>query len=455
METGILSDGSLSARKKGDLFWKKYKLFKQFEMDHESGANAKTDLIVNEIFQRYDDASSVSALDGNEFRVYPPTATGRDARCSAIVRAMKKRDEMRKEGDCDKELFAALCDALSSFFAVQGFDEESRKPVAGKDRSVAEQDFLDKVKAYEERFFADNGPAQNEGVQDEGEGSSVYERKRLRSADFKEFSSYIPNNYLGQLRNGTVLADAYYTGEVSPDTFFGLIIFAKHEGWKEIIWIAVKDTYATDIKANKEFLSFVLWEARRQNEYCGVFVEIHKGEYSDGMGEVLRELGMYVYMEKNNVYECHLSDVEGQKSVMAAASKIKCNALEDTDEEDMDEIEQRINRNKQPVPIAIPVPWDSYCPDLSFTYVKKNSEDAGLLMVSSVGDSYVLDLVYGSNPMIVAALIGHALNTAGASLSGEQKLLVPIVNEATRPLMVKMVPSAVRGDIAETVMWFS
>ncbi|MCR5654013.1 MAG: hypothetical protein K6G07_00010 [Lachnospiraceae bacterium] len=451
METGILSDGSLSARKKGDLFWKKYKLFKQFEMEHESSKSAKKYQIVSEIFQKYDDAFSqeTAELDGNEFRAYPPTATGRDARCSAIVRAMRKRDEMRNVDDCDKELCAALSDALSSFFASQGFDEGSREPVLVADKAAAEEDFCKKKKVYEEMFFA------RAGIKEAEDAAATYERKRLRSADFKEFSDYIPDNYLGQLRNGTVMADAYYTGEVSPDTFFGLIIFAKHEGWKEIIWIAVKDTYATDIKANKEFLSFVLWEARRQNEFCGAFVEIHKGEYSDGMGEVLRELGMYVYMEKNNVYECRLSDIEGQKSVMAAAAKIPCKALEETEEEDLDEIERRINRNKQPVPIAIPVPWYSYCVDLSFTYLNKNSDDAGLLMVSSVGDSYVLDLVYGSNPMIVAALIGHALKTASASLTGEQKLLVPIVNEATRPLMVKMVPSAVRGDIAETVMWFS
>ncbi len=450
METGIKSDGSLTQRKKGDLFWKKYKLYKQSEMEHGSSKKSDRNLFMGEVLAEYEDVFGVVSgeLDGHEFSEYPPTATGREVKRAAIVRAMRKRDEMQNTEDDSNVLFSALCNAIAALFAMIGIDEKTGKRTPIEDLDALEDDFEEKRKAYEDAFFADK---ENQELK---APAKTFERKRLKPSEFKAFEEYIPGNYLGQLRNGTMMADAYYDGDVSEENFAALMLWAVHEGWKEIIWMSFDD----DVKGNEEktceLLNYVLYEAKEQGEFLGVFKEFHSEEFTGNIERGIGRLGFSVRYEKNNVYECRLSDLVEQATVMAAVARVKCSTVENTDEDTMDGVERRIASNKQPVPVSVPVPWENYRADLSFTCLNRAADEAGLLLVSEIGDSLVLDLVYGSNPIIVAALIGNAIKKAKELLPADQKVLIPIVNTGTVPLIEKMVPTATRGEIAETILWF-
>ncbi|MCR5278359.1 MAG: hypothetical protein K6E19_02850 [Lachnospiraceae bacterium] len=434
METGILSDGSLSLRKKGDLFWKKYKLQEQAE--ELLKVDKKYDLLVADILASYESTHSdtEAQLDGNEFREYPPTATGRDVMRQAVVKAMIVRDRMRNDPQCDRNLLGSLSDAIDAFL-----DNKS------KDRRAC----FEKAHAYEAAFWA----SQKENSE-LCEPEVYFKKKRIRPQDLDKFVEDIPENYWGQLRNGSVIAERYYPADKEESNVFGVILHAKHEGFKEIIWISIRPEYMEDRAVCSDFLKYVIWEASERREYKGMFMELHADEHISEMTEMLRSAGMSIYFEKNNIYEGKLSDVRGQDKLFAASDRLKCVSVSQLSGEDRENLELRIENSRQPVPVAYPIRWNTYRSDLSVAYLGKDPKAAGLMLISEVGDSLDIELLYGSNPVIVAALSGAALKKAYEHLDPGQKLLIPIVNEYSRPLIKKLIPTAVRGDIAEAVVWF-
>ena len=449
MEIEILNDEPLSPREKGDIFWKKFKLQEQAE--ELLKVNKKTDLLVTDVLSVYRDTSAdVEAyLDGNEFREYPHTAAGWDVMCQALVRAMVFRDRIRNDPEGDKRLLEALSDAIEAFFLASGRDEISGKQLDVDDKNRAKQMFSEKARIYEMAYHAAN---QNNNVSFESEMSFV--KNRIRPQEIKDFSEDIPENYLGQLRNGSVIAERYHIADEDESNVFGVIIHAKHDGFKEIIWTSIRPEYIDDKNACIEFLKYVIWEARERKEYKGIFVEAHVDEHATEMVEMMRSAGMSIYFEKNNIYEGCLSDIQGQDMLFAAADKIHCSSVSGFSQEQRDEIENRIEKNRQPVPVAYPIMWNAYRADLSMGYLGAGSKDAGLMLISEIRDSLDIELLYGSNPMIVAALTGTALKKAYELLTPDQKLLIPIVNEYSRPLIKKLMPTAVRGDIVEAIVWF-
>ena len=448
METEVLDEGFLSLRQKGDLFWKKYKLQRQAE--ELLGSDKKRHVQVAGVLHMYKSASpdEKTQPDGNEFKDYPPTATGRDVMRNAVVRAMLVRDKLRNDPECDGHFLDSLSDAITAFFESAGYDEITGKPIDEKKKAEACSLYPEKVKAYEEAYRA----LQAEKVK-VSKPETAFKKKRIRPPEFDAYAEDIPENYLGQLRSGSVIAECYHMADEDESCVFGVVLHAKHEGFKEIIWISIREEYMEDLEACKDFLRFVIWEAYEKKEYKGVFTEMHVDEHIDKMTEVLRSAGMSVYFEKNNIYECCLSDVHGEGNLFAASDKLSCVSVSQLSPAQRDELEKRIEKCRQPVPLAYPVMWDSYRADLSVAYLGQAS-DTGLLLISEVGDSLDIELLYGSNPMIVAALSGTALRKAQKHLPPTQKLLVPIVNEHSRPLIKKLMPTAVRGDIAEAVIWF-
>ncbi len=449
METGILSDGSLSPRKKGDLFWKKFKLQEQAE--ELLKFNKKLDLLIADILAFYGSTPTDIEihLDGNEFKEYPPTATGWDVMRQAIVRAMTVRDKMRKDPDSDKRLLDSLSGAIAAFFDSVGREETSGKPMDVNDKPRARQVFFEKAKTYEMAYYASK-PEDYESYEPEMD----FAKKRIRPLEFDDFAEDIPENYLGQLRNGSVIAERYHKADEDESNVFGVIIHAKHEGFKEIIWVSIRPEYMEDREACADFLRYVIWEARERKEYKGVFMELHVDEHIVEMSDMMRAAGMNIYFEKNNIYEGRLSDIQGQDKLFAAADKIRCRSVSQLSPEERENLELRIEKSKQPVPVAYPIMWNTYRSDISVAYLGPGPRDAGLILISEIGDSMDIELLYGSNPIIVAALVGEALKKAYELLPPGQKLLIPIVNEYSRPLIKKLMPTAVRGDIAEAIVWF-
>ena len=138
----------------------------------------------------------------------------------------------------------------------------------------------------------------------------------------------------------------------------------------------------------------------------------------------------------------------------AAMQRHPCLAVSQAGEDVKSALEDILYEEKSPVPVAFPVPWSKCRQDLSFLYHDKASGSAGLLLVSEMSDTLVFDLLYGKTPVITAALLGHAIKASESLLSPDQKILIPIVLEATRPLVEKLAPAATREELVEAVIRF-
>ena len=448
MDTELLMGGALSPRKKGDLFWKKYKLMEQAESVLCDGAPSKIgEKVARDAVEKYKDATYLidSDLDGNEFRPFPPTATGRELRVAGLVRAMRAASDDK----CDKELSVALSNALKLYFNAAGYEENSVTKISDDAKEKAEDMLDEAVKAYETVFFKASG----QKVEKRKETDSSFEKKRLSKTAFSSFSKHLPENYWGQLNNGSLKADAYYDKSAKEETLAAVTITGSHDGWRELVWVSVEEAYMEEEKI-KSIIESVIEDTRAQEDYVGVFLEMHVVEQTPEMQKILEAAGLTVYIADDNMYEFSFSELCIQDSFYAIADKIPCLSVNLSSEKAKESIENTLMSETNPIPVAIPVPWTTFRDDLSFICEGSGKNDSGLLLVSQKGQSLVVELMYGQDPKIVAALLGSVCKKAKEMLDPSQNILVPIVNESTRPLVQKLAPSAARGKIAETLIWF-
>ncbi len=344
MKNGILEDGSLSSRLKGDLYWKKQKLM--LKSEEETGGNRKG---TKHFLERFIDASAKTVSDPS---AYP------------------------------------------------GMDSEIRE-------------------------------------------------SRLAPNKLSEYARYIPDNYISQIKSGSLRVWVFHRNE----EFAALAVVGLHDGWLELVWVSL----SIDMRGEDEsfrIISHIIAKARAAESFRGVFAEIHEEEMTDVMDKVCIRAGMRIDRRKNNLYEFRLGDVKNQAPLLGAAKKFDCVPLFMLTDEQKDAVEEAIYKESGSVPVQLPIPWDNYRQDMSFAYYDPDEGSPGLMLMSEVGDTLVFDLLYGNNPVVTAALLGTALESSAQSLSQDQKIIVPIVQEATRALVEKLVPGAEREELIEAYLAF-
>ena len=357
MNTGILEDGSLSSRLKGDLYWRKQKLILRAE------------------------AGNTKVKKGTKFFVSRFASDEEIAVGSNVVEAIE---------------------AMA--------DEETG----------------------------------NNYIPD---GLAQITEKIVLAGNLSNYPGMIPENYVEQIENTSLKVVAY---EMDGD-FLGISITGVHSGWLEIVWISLKEA---DEEKAKILLSHIIYSAKEKDIYRGIFAELHMAPETEIMKKVMAACGMRIHERKNNLYECCVKDLVEDKTLTAAADKLSCLPLLFFSDQEMDEIERIISEEAGVVPMPLPIPWSNYRYDLSIVHYDPKKNSLGLFLVSKVGDTYVIDLMYGKNPMITAAILGTVVKIAKEDLPEDQKILVPIVLEATRPLVEKVAPTATREDLVGAFVKF-
>ncbi len=457
MNTGILPDGSLTPRLKGDLYWKKQKqMFRTIGFDKKR-VNAA---LMQDLLVRYDNAVQegiVEPITGDEFTIWPPTAVGTDISLQNKVRAMIYRNTLKKEEN--HEILPLLEDALVKYFEMKGFSEAERKPVEISDvqRLWIAADYDKAIKAYKQ--FLDSksgdtaGACAEENDPETFEFSGEYSEEIIPISHLSEYLEHIPENYVGQIKDGSLKATAYYvkTGGGEP-SLCGLSVIGVHMKWVELVWLVPAGEYKNDSDKVSDLLRYIISVHRDEKCYKGLFSEIHKGIEKDTVLEALLKSGMWVFDEKNNNYEFRYKDIKRDKSLLSASEKIACKPLSLLTDDEKAKIEDVLYDSDQLIPVALPIPWNRFRQDLSFAY--SGQLGTGLLLISEIGDTLDVELLYGSNPVITASLLGTALTGTEGQVSPEQKILVPIVVESSRQLIKRLVDGATRGDITEALVWF-
>ena len=364
MSTGILEDGSLSSRLKGDIYWKKQKLMLRAE------------------------TGSKKTGKGTKFF------------------------NARFEKDDEKAVGASAIDVIKSRL------------------TDAPEDALEQQRVYTEEEL---------NIKD----------TRVSPGSIGEYGEHIPDNYVSQIKNASLKVTAYHRDE----TFLGLSITGVHDDWLEVVWVSMAPESSGE-EETAQVLAHMVNKAREEKIYHGIFAELHMSPETETMRKVLGSIGVHTFMRKNNLYECRMKDVIDDRTLFAAAKKVSCVPLLFLTDREKDEIENIIYEDTGSVPVALPIPWSSYRQDLSYVHYDADKKSLGMLFVSQVGDTMVMDLLYGKNPMVSAAILGTAIQMAREDLSPDQKLLVPIVLEATRPIVEKLAPTATREDLLEAYIHF-
>ena len=463
MNIGILPDGSLSERLKGDLYWRKSNLLSRSMAEKGiSFRQYNSELLVLDILSRYEEKKGENAEtepDGLEFKPYPPTASGRDASTSGIVRAMLIRDRYRNRqavnGSLSGEesmLLDMISKAVRLFFSLNRYDVEKGVKATGEPKKEEGREYVKTVREYHNYICKTGRNKEPEEEQDSGKGYDFggWEDQCIPFGDVDKYREYLPENYLSQIEDGILTVTATYDGNKKRE-LMGVSITAEHEGWYEIVWISLPEE-KTDKETAGAFFSYVLERGRAANKYLGAFTELHMIEGTERVLPVLKQAGMDVSIVKNNIYEFTLKEIKKDRTLVAAADRILCVPLDGINDTLADAMAEGILSGSKPVPVLYPVPWDNYRKDLSFLYLSDDS--AGMILFSEVGDSIVFNLAYSSNSVVLAGLIGTALKRARKTLSPDQKLLVPIVSEETRALAGRLVPDSRRGNNAEACIWY-
>ncbi len=360
MNIGLLPDGSLSSRLKGDIYWKIQKLMLRSAQDIK-GSNPATDHFLSK-FQMQDD------ILGND--------------------TFTSMDTLR--------------------------DTHARPSLSSATR-----------------------PTYNANITE----------KRLMPAAIEDFGELIPENYISQIKNASLTVKSYY----DSDRFLGLSITGVHSDWMELVWVSPDEDTTDDELAS--LVALIIDRARAENKYKGFFVELHMSPHTPQMEEILRSCGMQTVHVKNNLYEFTYGDIDIDRLAMAAMNH-PCTPLSQASDEMKSAVEDILYDEKTPVPVALPIPWSKYRQDLSMLHYSGKPSETGLYLVSEMGDTLIIELLYGKSPLIVAAILGDAFVYAKDIIAPSQKILVPIVLEATRPLIERFVPDATREDLVEAFVRF-
>ncbi len=461
MNIGILPDGSLSERLKGDLYWRKSNLLSRSMA--EKGISVRqynSELLVLDILTKYEEKKNENAAtepDGLEFKPYPPTASGRDASTSGIVRAMLIRDRYLKKqavsGSLSEEESTVLdmtSRAVKLFFHLNRYDVDRGEKITGDPKREEIKEYVKTVKEYYKYIckISKNEVPEDEKASENGYDFEGWKDRIIPFEDVDKFRKYVPENYLSQIEDGILTVTATYDKDKKMK---GVSITADHERWLEIVWLSFPDE-KTGKDAAEAFLTYILERGRSTGNYLGAFMELHKVDGTEKMLPVLKDTGMDVTIVKNNIYEFTLKEVKKDRTLVMAADRMLCTPLNGINDAIADAMAGGILEGSKPVPVLYPVPWDNYRKDLSHLFL--SDESAGMILFSELGDSIIFDLAYSSNSVVLAGLIGAALKRAGRTLSPDQKILVPIVSEETRALASRLIPHAKRGNNAEACIWY-
>jgi len=457
LNIGLLEDGSLSKRLKGDLYWKKQNLiFSAMDASSEL-SRPKTNVLIANLLYKYDNDKDTykPVLDGNEFRNYPPTASGRDATISGVLRAMKVRDIYRSEGNAPAGIMPVLEETINCFFHSHGYDEATRANISAEEKKNARFAFYSAIKKYSsavsEILELNAEPDKDYYVKKEDDTNylDVY----ISPKRISEFSDYIPENYISQIIDGGLTVTATYIDSETPENFVGTYITGIHEKWVELVWLSTHKKYKEDYERIISFARHIIAESYNAGRYHGIFSEMHIPEELM-ISTVLKDAGMSVYLENNNNYEFVLSDIVREPSIMSAAEKLSCTPLIAAGDDIKAFLEKSVTNDERMIPVSLPIPWNEYLQEISLIHANEKKNTSGMFLFSKIGDTVVFDLAYTSNAVIMASLIGNAIKIADSIFDPGQKILVPIVSEATRPLIERLVPKAHRDELLEAILWF-
>ena len=463
-----MGDSYLSSRKKGDLYWKKMKLFLAAARERDVNVYqsrtgkefANAILLSCNVDSRENEKEPV--LTGKEFCQRPVTVAGMRIYEDNIRRALrteayylsKSADSAKEESERYLNFAKEIGRMLDIWFISNAVDRHGKRQINNSNRIEAEHLLQSAAERYcvsvEQFYSKDRNEIQKESYISEQE--SLYTEKYIYGDDLFEYADYIPINYHEQINRHEIMAVACFNGSVSKENLIGISLYADHMGWFEIIWVSMGFAHA-DTNTCAAFVSYNLQRARNRNKYIGAFCEIHEDEDTKEHERILTKAGMELTRIKNNMYEFTLSQIVHEDKLNSVYKQAQLIFLEEASDELVDMLLEEMLYDERPVPIPQKFERSYYISDLSVICLDHNAP-CGTLLVSEQDGALVIELLYAQTKLSVPAMVGKALARAKEKYTGDTMVLVPIVNPYITGLTEYLAPDAVHGDVVEAVVWY-
>ncbi len=283
----------------------------------------------------------------------------------------------------------------------------------------------------------------------------MFSSERINPRDLSEYSEYIPDNYILQVRGNSLYAGMVVDTVGGVDRTKVIYVTGHFAGWIELVWTYFMEEDSTP-SAKADLLRYIFRaeQERIKDPLKGIFCEVHIQEVRDVqvLKRVLRLAGMETAVTGNNIYEFALSDVKEAAFLKKAAGRIKCTQLSEADDTLLSGLESLIRADDRPVPFNLVSGYSDYLQDVSFISHKGGKPDGAVLLYEKK-DYIVIDCAYVDDPVALAGLLGNAYMALLDEYGPGQKILVPVVVNKTAEIVTHMVPDAQRGELIEGVLW--
>lgn len=260
--------------------------------------------------------------------------------------------------------------------------------------------------------------------------------------DIELFKNLIPDYCIEPLKEGSLLGMAVINTDSQIKALVGIVLYRFTKGSIEIEWVASTEDYdLPDYGA--DMVRLILNKARIHGGIRSVFARFREG---DIMSEYFPEDEFRRTPDTDGIYRFALSDVMELNKYSDSGRLKNCISIKDADDMLKHGIIACIAQEKEPVPLGLPVNWDTYEQDLSAIYRGEKGAE-GIILIENEDDELVISLLYSNNPVAGLMLLAMAFRTALKKYGDRQKVACPVVTDLSERLVKKIVPGSTEPEV--------
>ncbi len=272
----------------------------------------------------------------------------------------------------------------------------------------------------------------------------------IEGSAVRYFGHVIPPFYQDRLQKGELFAVAAYD-EGYDDELIGAVVIGERDGWAEILHVGLTPYYRSAEYA-ADLIGGRLFDLQGQPEIAGVFAEIPVSGEDDLLADAFRHEGFELNFGGGGVLTFPLGQLDTGK-LMKNVRGADILPLAYADDDILRRITARIQADPRPVPVDLPIPWDSYDPVLSMIRME-GGVPAGLVLVERGRNRLTVSLCYDSGAEGVLKLISALAEQALETEEQDTEILVAVVQRKLYSVVKHLVPEAAQTALMKAYLPF-
>ena len=260
----------------------------------------------------------------------------------------------------------------------------------------------------------------------------------------------IPPLYQDALLKGELQGVLAYDSTENYDYVVGVCLFRKRMRWMEIVWTAVTQDYrGTDTEDQMMFDIISMIPAGEDVE--GAFAEFSVEEVD--FRDRLARAGFCVNKSLERVYEVTRDMLDEEKLEYFIKHAPKPVSLEKADKAVKVKVQEMIRKDhREEIPVASPIDWKKYDPNLSFLYL---TDDSFAMLLASAEEQYItLNALVSQSPLGMSSVISGFWKSYMDNYSSQAMIGIPIIDDTADSILHKLIPDIKMKEVYQAFMRF-